>query len=111
MADEIDQAVLAQARQTLADWVNENADEDDERMDADSFAGWQAGTQDEFFVFTSPGGYTNMLYLVGEGVVHPFSYATETLEYAVAAARAERDGTEPPERPGPAITWENWNEE
>lgn len=111
MADEIDPAVLVRARQTLADWMNAQEDDDEPPLDGESFADWQVWAAEEFLVFSSPGGYTNMLYLVGDGLVRPFSYSTETEEYAVAAARAQRDGTEPPPPPAPAITWENWNEQ
>ncbi|ADB32308.1 hypothetical protein Kfla_3246 [Kribbella flavida DSM 17836] len=113
MADEIeiDPGTLARARQALADWMNEHEDDDEPRLEAESFEGWQVWPVEEFLVFSSPGGFTNMLYLVGEGVVRAFSYSSETEEYAAAAARAERDGTEPPAPPAPAISWENWNDQ
>jgi hypothetical protein len=112
VAEEIDQAVLARARQALAEWMNAQEDEDDvdELIDAESLEGWQVYPVEEFLAFSSPGGFTNQLYLVGEGVVRPFSYSSETQEYAVEATRAERDGLEPPEPPGPAITLDEWND-
>jgi hypothetical protein len=59
---------------------------------AGSFADWQIHPYKEWLVFNSPDGYTNQLYLVAGGVVHPFSLSRETIEEAVAAARAQRDG-------------------
>jgi hypothetical protein len=110
VAEEIDPATLTRARQALAEWMNEREDDDEEQLDGESLEDWQVYPVEEFLVFSSPGGFTNQLYLVGEGVVRGFSYANETEEYAVAAARAERDGLAPPEPPGPAISWTSWDD-
>jgi hypothetical protein len=112
MADDIDPAVLARRKQALAEWMNAAEDPGDREqvIDGEWLDGWHVHAVEEFLIFSSPGGYTNQLYLVGEGVVHPFSFARETQEYAVELARAERDGTEPPEPPGPLISQEEWDE-
>lgn len=104
VSSEIAPDTLKRFQQALLDWMNAWND-----VQMDSLDGWQVYPVDEFLIFGSPGGYTNRLYLVGDGVIHPFSYSDETQEYALAAARAERDGTEPPPPPGPAITAEEWN--
>lgn len=41
-------------------------------------------------VFSSPGGYTNQLFLVSEDTVYPFSLTTEGWEQALANARARK---------------------
>ncbi|MDX6235805.1 MAG: hypothetical protein QOG10_620 [Kribbellaceae bacterium] len=99
MAAEIDEARLAAARQTLSDWSNERMLDPSMRTTADSYAEWQVQPYEEFLIFSSPGGYTNQLYLVGDGIVKPFSYAWDTVESAAEAAKAERDGTAPPPAP------------
>lgn len=112
MTEEIDPAVLASRQQALAEWMNAAEDPEDraEVVHGDLVDGWYSYSIEEFMVFGSPGGYTNRLYLVGDGVVYPFSLSTESVEHAVESARAERDGLEPPEPEGPAITQDEWND-
>ncbi|TDO47882.1 hypothetical protein EV643_108196 [Kribbella sp. VKM Ac-2527] len=101
MADEIDQAVLAQARQRLADWMNDKVGDDPQlRTTAESYDDWQVGSYEEFLIFSSPGGFTNQLYMVGDGVVQPFSYTRDDEESAAEKARAQRDGLTTPEAQG-----------
>lgn len=101
MADEIDQAMLAQARQTLADWMNDKVGDDPQlRTTAESYDDWQVGSYQEFLIFSSPGGFTNQLYMVGDGVVQPFSYTRDDEESAAEKARAQRDGLTAPEAQG-----------
>jgi hypothetical protein len=101
MADEIDQAALAQARQTLADWMNDKVGDDPQlRTTAESYDDWQVGSYQEFLIFSSPGGFTNQLYMVGDGVVQPFSYTRDDEESAAEKARAQRDGLNAPEAQG-----------
>jgi hypothetical protein len=105
MAVEIDPAMVAAARQTLSDWINQRTADPALRTTADSYDEWQVEAHDEFLIFSSPGGYTNQLYLIGDGVVKPFSYAWDTVESAAEAARAERDGTAPPPAPPAPPVW------
>jgi hypothetical protein len=105
MTETVDPERRAAAQETLAAWSNARALDPSMRLDASYFDQWEVTSYDEFLVFTSAGGYTNQSYLVQDGLVKPFALTTHTLESAAGEARAERDGTEPPERPGPAITW------
>jgi len=105
MAVEIDPVVLGEARAALAAWMNARMPDPAHQTTAESYVSWQVAPAEEFLVFSSPGGYTNQLYLVGHGVVRPFSYTTDTRESALEAARAERDGLIEPEPPRPAPQW------
>ena len=48
------------------------------------------------------GGMSNQLYLVGSGVVRPYSPAHESHEGALEAARGERDGSIQVDPPQPS---------
>jgi hypothetical protein len=102
MSDEIGQDELAQAHELLAAWWNARAGANDPEYTPESFADWQAGRREEFLVMAPAGGQSNQLYLVGAGVVRPYSPAYETHEGALEAARAERDGLVQPEPPQPS---------
>lgn len=96
MTDEMDPARVARAREALAEWLNRLPSPfQTEKLVGDSFVGWQVGPIEEFLMFGPPSGYSNGMYLVGEGVVRAFSYGMDPLEDVVAAARAERDGLDP----------------
>ena len=109
MADEIDPERLDRARWALVVWMNERAFDHDPILDTDALDDWEVWPVGEFLVFSSPGGYTNRLYLVGDEIVRTFTLAEETVEYAIAAARAGRDGTPPPAPLQPVFGQENWN--
>jgi hypothetical protein len=102
MTDEIDPAEAEQARALLADWWNARIGPSEPRMVADSFAGWQVGRWEEFLLYAPAGGHANQQYLVGHGVVKPFSFATDTIDSALKAARDERDGLIVPDPPRPS---------
>jgi len=101
MSDQIDPVEAEQARALLAEWWNAWNGESESCMVADSFAGWQVGRWEEFLLYAPPGGHANQQYIVGHGVVKPFSFATDTMESALEAARAERDGLIVPDPPQP----------
>jgi hypothetical protein len=99
MEEEIDPTEAARARELLASWWNARRGESEPAYSADSFTDWKFARRAEFLLFGSPNGLANQLFLVGDGVVKPFSYATDTAESALAAARAERDGLIKPDPP------------
>jgi hypothetical protein len=100
--DEIGQDELAQAHALLADWWNARRGAEEPEYTAEAFADWQAGRREEFLVMAPAGGMSNQLYLVGSGVVRPYSPAYESHEAALEAARGERDGTIQVEPPQPS---------
>jgi hypothetical protein len=102
LSDEIGQDELARAQELLAAWWNARAGASGPAYTAESFADWQVGRREEFLVMAPAGGQSNQLYLVGAGVVRPYSPAHETHESALDAARAERDGLVQPEPPQPS---------
>ncbi len=101
MTETVDPDRRVQAQETLAAWTNARALDPSMRLNPADFDQWDVEPYDEFLVFTSSGGYTNQSYLVAEGLVKPFAMSTHTMESAAEEARAERDGTEPPQ-PSPS---------
>lgn len=99
MEDEIRPAEAAEARELLASWWNARRGMSEPPFTADSFTDWQFSRRAEFLLCGSRSGLANQLYLVGHGVVKPFSYATDTPASALAGARAERNGLITPDPP------------
>lgn len=89
----------AEARELLAAWWNARRAQSEPPFTADSFIDWQVSRHAEFLVLGPPSGFGNQLFLVGDGVVKPFSYATDTPASALSAARAQRTGAVKPDPP------------
>jgi hypothetical protein len=79
---------IREACEALSEWSNERALDPIMLTTPESFACWEIGPVEDWLVFSSPGGYTNSLYLVRGRTVYPFSYSTESLESALKSARA-----------------------
>jgi hypothetical protein len=102
MTDEIDPAEAGQAWALLAEWWNARVGPSEPRMTPASFMTWQVARHEEFLLYGPPSGQGTRLYLVGHGVVKPFSFATDTIDSALKAARDERDGLIVPDPPRPS---------
>jgi hypothetical protein len=96
---DINLAKAAEARALLAAWWNARRGRSEPAFTADSFLDWQVSRRAEFLLFGPPSGFGNQLFLVGDGVVKPFSYATDSPASALTAARAERSGAVKPDPP------------
>jgi hypothetical protein len=86
----IDEATLRQACEALAGYQNERALDDKMLTTPLDYMDWDVGPYEEWLVFSSPGGYTNQLFLVAGDTVYPFSLTTEGWEQALENARARK---------------------
>jgi hypothetical protein len=86
----IDEATLRQACEALAGYQNERVLDDKMLTTPLDYLDWDVGPYEEWLVFSSPGGYTNQLFLVSEDTVYPFSLTTEGWEQALENARARK---------------------
>jgi hypothetical protein len=90
MPEGIDEATFQHACEALAGFQNERALDDRMLTTPADYLDWDVGTHEEWLVFSSPGGYTNQLFLVSDDTVYPFSPTNESWEDAVENARARK---------------------
>ena len=86
----IDEATLRQACEALAGYQNERALDEKMLTTPLDYMDWDVGPYEDWLVFSSPGGYTNQLFLVFGDTVYPFSLTTEGWEQALENARARK---------------------
>jgi hypothetical protein len=96
-------AEVAEGQALMAAWWNARLNESEPRLTAESFAGWDVGYWDDFLMFYHP-NRQRYHYLVGQGIVRPVDYDSETVNAALVSARAERDGLITPNPPEPSAT-------
>jgi len=88
MPDPIDPETLERACVLLAEHHNEGMPEElRDHYSAEAFKAYEIAPYDEWLIFSSPGGFTNQLYLVSDPMVYAMS-GWESYEVTVAEARA-----------------------
>ena len=78
---------LAAAQVLLAAWMTAHSTVSKRTTDPDDLADYQVMPRDEWLVFSSP-SRSNRAYLVSETTVYSFAPTMETVDTALASARA-----------------------
>lgn len=86
---------LAAARVLLAAWMTDQSTVVKRTTEPDDLVGYGVTARDEWLVF-SPPSRSNHAYLVSESTVYSFAPSRETLDTALANARALADEQNPP---------------
>jgi hypothetical protein len=89
MIDGVDEETVHRACVAMAEYHNAGLLERMEQTTPEMFAQYQIVPYEEWLIFASPGGFTNQLFMVGDGVVYEFP-GWESYDDALANARALR---------------------
>ena len=87
MPDAIDHETLERACALLAEHHNEGMPEELRRYRPEAFKSYEIVPYDEWLIFSSPGGFTNQVYLVSDPMVYSMS-GWESYEETLSVARA-----------------------
>lgn len=99
MPEGIDEVTFHNACEALAGFQNEKALDDRMLTTPADYLDWDVGTYEEWLVFSSPGGYTNQLFMISDDTVYPFSLTKESWEQALESARARKASEAPAQEP------------
>jgi hypothetical protein len=87
MPEAIDSETLERACVLMAEFRNEGLPEELQTATPEMFKAYEIYPYDEFLIFSSPGGFSNRIYLVSDPLVYSMA-GWEQYEDTIPAARA-----------------------